>query len=81
MRGIKLSHGVSFVEYEGVTIRISADGKCALSPILLPSLEWELRTEPPEKWTYITDSDVDAYGENTRKQIENLVKKFHRTIK
>ena len=81
MRGIKLSHGVSFVEYEGVTIRIRADGKCALSPILLPSLEWELRTEPPEKWMYITDSDVDAYGENTRKQIENLVKNFHRTIK
>ena len=80
MRGIKLSHGVAFVEYDGVTIRINADGKCELSPILLMSLEWDLRAEPLESWTYISDSDVDAYGEDTRKQIKDLVAKFHRTI-
>ena len=75
MRGIKLSHGVAFVEYDGVTVRISADGKCELSRILFSSLEWDLRTESPDKWEYITESDVDGYGEDTKKQIEAIVNK------
>ncbi len=80
MRGIRLSHGVTFVEYDGVTVRISADGKCDLSPIMLPSLEWDLRTEPPETWDYISASDIDAFGEDTRCQIERIVEKIHGII-
>ena len=76
MRGIKLNHGVSFIEYDGVTIRINADGTCELSRILLPSLEWDLRTEPPESWDYIYDSDIDSLGENARQKIEETVRKF-----
>ncbi len=76
MRGIRLRHGVSFVECDGVTVRINADGTCVLSPVLLPSLEWELRTEPPEAWDYIFDSDIDAYGKDTRKQLERIVAKY-----
>ena len=74
MRGIRLRHGVSFVECDGVTIRIKADGTCGLSPITLPSLEWDLRTEPPATWDYIFDSDIDAC---TREQIERIVKRHH----
>ena len=80
MRGIKLQHGVAFVEHDGVTVRIHADGKCDLSPILLPALEWDLRTEPPETWTYITDSDIDTFGKDTRQQIERIVATFNEII-
>ena len=80
MRGIRLSHGVSFVECDGVTVRINADGTCELSPILLPSLEWTLRTEPPDTWDYIFDSDIDAYGEETRRALERIVEKYRRVL-
>lgn len=80
MRGIRLSHGVSFIEHDGVTVRIKADGTCGLSPIMLPALEWDLRTEPPETWDYIFDSEIDALGENMRGQIEAVVAKFNKTM-
>ena len=81
MRGIRLRHGVSFVEIDGITIRISKDGSCELSPILLPSLEWDLRTEPPETWDYISKSEIAAYAENTFRQIEAIVTKFNKIIR
>lgn len=80
MRGIKLSHGVSFVEWDGVTVRVNTDGSCELSPVLLPSLEWDLRTEPPETWTYITHADMDSFSEDTRRQIEHIAAEFHRLM-
>lgn len=80
MRVIKLRHGVSFVEVDGITIRISKDGKCELLRILLPSLEWDLRTEPPETWDYLYPSDIEALDEDTRKQLEAIVAKFRKTI-
>ena len=81
MRGIKLRHGVSFVEVDGITIRISKDGTCKLSQILLPSLEWDLRTEPPETWDYISEAEIASYGENTLRQIEAIVTKFNKIIR
>ena len=80
MRGIRLSHGVSFVECDGVTLRIKADGICDLSPITLSALEWDLRTEPPETWDYIFGADIDAYGKDTREQIERIVEKYRRIL-
>ena len=80
MRGIKLKHGVIFVEHSGVTIRINADHTCELSPILLPSLEWSLQSEPPSSWDYLTQSDFDAFGTEIRQQIQQIVAEFHDTI-
>lgn len=80
MKGIKLSHGVTFVECDGITIRINADGTCELSPILLSSLEWELRTEPPASWDYLTPSDIDSLGADIHRQITRIVAEFHKTI-
>ena len=77
MRGIRLSHGVSFVEYDGVTVRVNADGTCDLSPIQLPALEWDLRTEPPETWNYLCDRDID---EQTRMRIEAVVRRFQSVV-
>ena len=76
MRGIRLRHGVCFVEYGGVTVRIKADGTCGLSPITLPALEWDLRCEPPEAWDYIGDADIDALGEDIREQLERIAEKY-----
>ena len=73
MRGIRLRHGVSFVECDGVTIRIKADGTCELSPITLSALEWDLRTEPPNTWDYIFESDL---SEDIREKIQCIVEKY-----
>ena len=73
MRGIRLNWGVTFVEYDGVPIRINADGTCGLSPIMFPALEWDLRTEPPETWEYIFESDL---SEDTREQIKRIAEKY-----
>lgn len=81
MRGIRLSHGVAFIECDGVTVRIGADGTCGFLPILLPSLEWDLRTEPPETWEYIGESYIDSLGEDMRRQFEAIIKKYNRTVK
>ena len=80
MRGIKLSHGVYFVEYKGVTIRINQNLICELSPILLSSLEWDLRTEPPEKWEYMTEQDIISLGNNMLSKIEDTVSSFNKII-
>ena len=77
MRGIRLRHGVSFVECDGVTLRIKADGICDLSPITLSALEWDLRTEPPDTWDYIFESDLN---ESTREQIRRIVEKYRRIL-
>ena len=71
-----MNWGVTFVECDGVTVRINADGTCGtcgLSPIMFPALEWDLRTEPPATWEYIFESDL---GENTREQIRRTVEKY-----
>ena len=60
MRGIKLKHGVIFLEIDGVSIKIKANGEVDLSPILFDSLEWEMRTEPPSEWEYVTEGDIRA---------------------
>ena len=80
MRGIKLSHGVAFVEQNGVTVRINADGTCELSPMLLMSLEWDLRCEPPHTWDYLTESDIEALGTDVRQQIEQIVARTQRIL-
>ncbi len=77
MKGIRLNHGATFVEYKGVPVRISQDGECTLSPVLFSSLEWELRTEPPHTWEYITDGDIRAMGDEIFKNILGIVEKYN----
>ena len=72
MKGIQINGGAAFVELDGITVRIK-NGKCELSPIMLPSLEWDLRTEPPHRWDYITEGDVRALGEGVYENILQIV--------
>lgn len=58
MRGIKLSHGTIFIEHRGITVKITQDGQCEISPIMLDVLEWDLRTEPPSSWDHIYESEI-----------------------
>lgn len=73
MRGIRLSHGVAFVEYEGITVKLWPDGRCELSPILLDSLEWDLRTEPPDNWDYLAEGEILALENGGFEKIKERV--------
>ena len=77
MRGIRLTHGAIFVEKDGVTVKISR-GKCSLSPILFDSLEWDLRTEPPHTWEYMTEGDIRGLGEEIFSEITNITNEVKR---
>ena len=76
MRGIKLERGATFVEHKGLTVRILRSGKIDVSPIMFAALEWDLRTEPPSTWEYLTEGDIRALGEETVAQIEALADKL-----
>ena len=71
MRGILLSHGVAFVERNGLTVRILG-GKCEISPIMLPVLEWDLRTASPDTWDYMTEGDIRGLGDEVYAEIVKL---------
>ncbi len=58
MQGIRLSHGAVFVSDGLNTVRLLPDGKCGTSPMTLPALEWDLRTEAPSTWEYLTEDDI-----------------------
>ena len=70
MKGIRLSHGVIFVTDGLSTVRLLPNGECGTSPITYPSLEWDLRTEPPSSWHYITESDIKNLPDNGYEKIQ-----------
>ena len=76
MRGIRLSHGVSFIEHQDMTYRVLPSGVCEASPILLSVLEWDLRTEPPHTWDYLTDGDIRAMEGGIYEKILEKAERF-----
>ena len=60
MIGIQIRNGALFVLHEGVTVRVMKDGTCDISPVLFMALEWEMRTEPPTHWEYLSESRIKA---------------------
>ena len=70
MKGIRLSHGVVFVSDGLNTVRLLPDGECGASPITLPALEWDLRTEPPSSWDYLDENDIKNLPDNGYEKIE-----------
>lgn len=75
-----MSFGACFVEYKGVTVRVSKDGKCKLSNISYSVLEWDLRTEPPSVWEYMLESDIKALGEEVYNEIIDLAEKVNKQL-
>ena len=58
MQGIRLSHGAVFVTDGIFTVRLLASGKCGSSPIGYRVLERDMQYESPDKWEYISESDL-----------------------
>lgn len=77
MIGIQITGGALFVEHEGVTVRVSKNGKCEVSPVLFRSLEWELRTEPPNRWDYLYEHQIQALPGCVYEQVLAVVDRVH----
>lgn len=75
MIGIKIKNGAAFVKHEGVTVRILQSGECGISSVMFEVLEWDLRTEPPHTWEYISEFEIKAMDVDLYEKIINTVKK------
>jgi hypothetical protein len=60
MKAIKLKNGTVFATDGLLTVRLLPNGECAPSPIAYEVLEWDLRTENPDTWEYLTEADIYA---------------------
>ena len=81
MKGIKLSHGVIFVTDGTHTVRLLKDGKCGVSPILYESLEWDLRTEPPATYEYLTNGDIENLPDGGYEKIKKAFQEIYEVLK
>ena len=76
MRGIRLSHGVSFIEHEGLTVKVLPNGECSIAKMMLEVLEWDLRCEPPSSWEYIYESEIKAMEGGVYDKVIALAQKY-----
>ena len=80
MKGIRLSHGAIFVTDGLLTVRYLKSGECDISPIGYSSLEWDLRTEPPDKWEYIDENDIRALPDGAYEKITAVFERIHKNL-
>ena len=60
MRAIQVKNGGLFVEWGISTYRYTARSGWTLSPVLYSTLEWDLSSESPDSYEYLTEGDVRA---------------------
>ena len=60
MKAIKLQNGTVFATDGLLTVRLLSNGECTASPISYEVLEWDLRTEKPDMWEYLTETDIKS---------------------
>ena len=79
MKGIKLSHGTIFITDGLITVRVLASGEVGVSPTSYQTLEWQLQSESPDSWDYLTTGEIESLPkyqeillvfENTRKLLK-----------
>lgn len=58
MKGIKLSSGATFITDGFITVRVLKSGEVGVSHITYQTLEWDLRTEPPDTWGYLLEGEI-----------------------
>lgn len=80
MQGIKLAHGTVFVTDGLFTARLLKNGECTLSPITYRNLEWDLRTENPNCWEYMSESDIRALKDGAYEKIKALFESCHKKL-
>ena len=73
MKGIILSSGTIFVTDGLHTLRKTKSTDWQLSPILYQNVEWDLRTEPPDTWDYLTASDIKGLPDGGYEKILALL--------
>ena len=76
MKGIVLSFGTVFVTDGIHTLRKTKTTDWQISPVSYQSIEWDLRTEPPDTWDYLTESDVIALPDGGYEKILALLEKL-----
>lgn len=60
MIGIKLSHGVIFVNDGLITVRVLPSGEVGVSPVTFETLEWQLKDEPSNSYDYLTEDEIKS---------------------
>lgn len=80
MRAIKLKHGTVFLEIDGITIRISANGAVDVSPILFNALEWEMATTHPSQWEYLTEGEARALDGDAFEKARALANSINKSL-
>ena len=80
MRGILLSNGALFVLCDNITVRVSPSGKCGISPVSYQVLEWELRTEPPHTWDYVSEAYIRSMDGGVYDKIMEIVTQTRKTL-
>ena len=74
MKGIRMKHGAVFVELDGMSYRYMR-GKWGVSPILFGTLQWELRTTPPDEYEHLTADDICGMGDGVYEELLKLHEK------
>ena len=80
MQGIRLSHGAVFVTDGVFTVRLLPSGKCGASPVTYHTLEWELRTEPPSTWEYISELEIRNLPDGGFEKISAAFEDIHKLV-
>ncbi len=80
MKAIRISHGATFVTDGHFTVRLSPTGECGISPVLYQALEWELRTEPPSSWDYLTEQEIRQLPDGGYDKVLAELKNLHEML-
>ena len=74
MKGIALSFGTIFVTDGVHTLRKTKTAPWQLSPVSYQTIEWDLRAESPDTWTYLTEDEIKSLPEGGYENILALFK-------
>ena len=80
MKGILILRGALFVLCDNITVRVSPSGKCGISPVSYQVLEWELRTEPPHTWDYVSEEYIRSMDGGVYDKIMEVVTQTRKTL-
>ena len=58
MKGIAYPFGTIFVTDGGYTLRKTKRTDWQISPVSFSSIEWDLRTENPNTWSYLSEQEI-----------------------
>ena len=72
MKGIVLSFGTVFVTDGIHTLRKTKNTRWHPSPVSYQNVEWDLRAEHPDTWTYLTEDEIKNLSDGDYEKIFTL---------